>query len=66
VETFVRALRAIDPGYAPAEIKQALQDYIAALDQSLAALKAGEDTTQYDLPIAKARERLLASVQKYD
>jgi hypothetical protein len=65
-ETFVQTLKAIDPGYAPAEIKQALHDYVAALEQSLAALKAGRDTTQYDPAIAEARERLIACVQKFD
>jgi hypothetical protein len=65
-ETFVRNLKAISPGYAPPEVKQALQEYVVALEQSLAALKAGQDTTRYDAAIAKAREKLLASVKKYD
>ena len=66
VETFVRALKAVNPGYAPQEVKQALQEYIAALNQSLTALKAGRDTREFDPAIAKAREKLLAAVQKYD
>lgn len=65
-ETFVRNLKAINPGYAPPEVKQALQEYIVAFEQSLAALKAGQDTTRSDAAIAKAREKLLASVKKYD
>jgi hypothetical protein len=66
VETFVHALQKIEPGYAPVEVKTALHDYTAALEQSLEALKAGRDTAQYDPAIAEARERLLASVKKYD
>ena len=65
-ETFLITLKKIDPGYAPPEVKKALQDYIAAFQQSLDALKAGRDTAQYDPAIAKARERLIASVKKYD
>lgn len=65
-ESFVRALKKIDPGYAPPEVKKALQDYIAALQQSLDALKAGRDTAQFDPAIAEARERLIAAVRKYD
>ena len=65
-ETFVSTLRKIDPGYAPAEVKNALHDYIAAFQQSLDALKAGRDTAQFDPAIAEARERLIASVRKYD
>ena len=65
-QTFVNTLKKIDPGYAPAEVKKALQDYIAALQQSLDALKAGRDTAQFDPAIAEARERLIASVKKYD
>ena len=65
-ETFVNTLKKIDPGYAPPEVKNALHDYIAALQQSLDALKAGRDTAQFDSAIATTRERLIASVRKYD
>jgi hypothetical protein len=65
-ETFIQTLKKIDPGYAPVEVKTALRDYIAALQQSLEALKAGRDTAQYDPAIAEARLRLIASVKKCD
>src|SRR4051812_11633239 len=51
-ETFVSTLKKIDPGYAPPEVKKALHDYIAAFQQSLDALRAGRDTSQYDPAIA--------------
>ena len=65
-ETFVSTLKKIDPGYAPPEVKKALHDYIAAFQQSLDALKAGQDTAPYDPAIAEARNRLITSVRKYD
>jgi hypothetical protein len=65
-ETYVQALKKIRPGWAPDEVKTALNDYIAALQEGLEALKAGRDTTQYDPAIAKARERLIASLKEAD
>jgi hypothetical protein len=65
-ENFVSTLKKIDRGYSPPEVKKALQDYIAAFQQSLDALKAGRDTAQYDPAIAEARERLITSVRRYD
>jgi hypothetical protein len=57
-EELVRRLKRIDPGLAPTECKQALRDYTAALEGSLAAMKAGRNTTQYDAPMANAKQRL--------
>lgn len=61
-ETFLKRVKAIDTSYAPAAVKHALQDYISAFDQSLAALKAGHDTTQFDPAIADAKRRLIDAV----
>jgi hypothetical protein len=38
-EELLRRLRKVDPGLAPAECKQALRDYIGALEGSLEAMK---------------------------
>jgi len=65
-EVFLKRLKAIDPGYAPAEVKQALHDYISAQEQGLEALKAGRDTKQYDAAVADAKQRLIACVRKCD
>ena len=65
-EVFLRRLKAIDPGYAPAEVKEALHDYIFALEQGLDAAKAGRDATKFDAAMDQARQRLIASVQKWD
>ncbi len=65
-ETFLRALKRIDPGFAPDEVKTALKDYINAFEQGLVEMKAGRDTTQDDERIAQARERLIQAIKKYD
>jgi len=65
VEVFVKRLKEINPGYAPAEVKQALSDYISATEQGLDAIKAGRDSHQYDAAMADARERLIAGVKKH-
>lgn len=64
-EEFLRRVKALDPGLAPAEVKQALRDYIAALEGSLQALKSGRDTTQYDASMADAKQRLADCFRKY-
>ena len=65
-KTFLARLKAINTDYAPAEVKQALQDYIAAVERSLDALTAGRDIAPYDPAIAEARQRLVDSVREYD
>ena len=64
-EVFVGRLRQIDMDGVPADVKQALQDYISALQQSIDALKAGHDTDRLDAPIAQAKQRLVTCIQKY-
>ena len=64
-QELVRRLKALDPGLAPAECKQALRDYTAALEGSLETMKAGRETTQYDAPMADAKQRLADCFRKY-
>src|SRR5258705_6488452 len=64
-EELVRRIRALDPGLVPTEVEQALRDYTDALEGSLAAMKAGHDTTQYDAPMADAKQRLADCFRKY-
>jgi hypothetical protein len=66
VKIFVARLKAINTDYAPAEVKQALQDYIVALERSLDALTVGRDIAPYDPAIAEAKQRLVDSVREYD
>jgi hypothetical protein len=61
----VRRLKALDPGLAPAECKQALRDYTAAVEGSLQAMKSGGNTSQYDAPMADAKQRLADCFRKY-
>jgi len=64
-EQLVRRLRALNPGLAPAEVKQALGDYTDALAGSLEAMKAGRETAQFDVPMADAKQRLADCFRKY-
>jgi hypothetical protein len=64
-EEFLRRVKAIDPGLAPAEVKQALHDYTAALEGALNAMKASRDASQYDLPMEQAHKRLGELFRKY-
>lgn len=66
VETFVARLKAINTGHAPAEVKEALQNYVAAVEQSIDAAKAGQNTAAYDPAIAEAKQKLADSVREYD
>jgi hypothetical protein len=66
VETFVARLRAIDTNHAPVEVKQALQNYVSAIQQSVNAAKAGHDITPYDAAIAEARQRFADAAHEYD
>ena len=63
---FVQKLHTIDTAYAPAEVRQALSDYTAACEQSLAAWKASGDTTTYDQKIREQSLRLKAALKKYE
>jgi hypothetical protein len=46
VEAFVAALKRIDPGNAPEEVKLALRDYILASEQNLQEWRSGHPTAQ--------------------
>ena len=64
-EEMLRRTEALDPGLAPAEVKQALRDYTAALKGGLQAMKAGRETKQYDAAMADAKQRLADCFRKY-
>ena len=66
VETFVARLRAIDTNHAPVEVKQALQNYVSAIQQSVNGAKAGHGFASNDAAIAEARQRFADAVREYD
>jgi hypothetical protein len=66
VEIFVSALKSIKTDSASAEVKQALQGYADTLQLSVAAAREGRDIKQYDPSIARAKQRLIDSVQNQD
>jgi hypothetical protein len=63
-ERFVAALKRIDTGYAPAEVKAALRDYITTAEQDLLEFKAGHRTTQADDKMARAQENLVQLLRR--
>ena len=63
---YLARLKAIDNPYAPDDLKQALADYIAALNQIVQAGKAGGDTTPFDQQMEAARLRIAALEKRYD
>ncbi len=65
-EVFLQRLKAIDTTGSPPAVKQALNDYISALQHGLDALKAGQDYQQYDAAIAAAQKALFRSVKESD
>jgi hypothetical protein len=65
-EVFLKKVKAIDPGYAPADVKEALHDYVSAMEYGIVAAKSGQDATQYDPAIADAKQRLISSAKKYN
>jgi hypothetical protein len=64
-EDYLRRLKAIKTAYAPAEMQQALFDYIAAYERGLIAMEAGRDAPEQSKEMANARERILAVERKY-
>lgn len=66
VDKYLARLKAIDNPYAPDDLKQALADYISALELSLAAGKAGRDTTPFDQRMAEAKQRMIVIEKRYD
>jgi hypothetical protein len=62
-ERFLAALKQIDAGYAPSQVKVALRDYITATERDLLELKAGRRATQADEDMARAQENLIQSLR---
>ena len=65
-KVFVAKLKAINTDHAPAEVKQALQGYIAAVERFLDALTTGRNIAPYNRAIAAANQRLVDSVREND
>jgi hypothetical protein len=65
-EKYLARLKAINTGYAPDDLKQALADYASAIQQSIEAAKAGHDTTPFDKRMDEAKQRMIAIEKQYD
>jgi hypothetical protein len=66
VERFLARLRAIDTTKATPEVREALRDYIAALEPCLEAARHGQSVAPYDQTIARAEQRLVEAVRGND
>jgi 4-amino-4-deoxy-L-arabinose transferase-like glycosyltransferase len=65
-EKYLARLKAINTGYAPDDLKQALADYASALEQSIEAMKADHDTTPFDHRMNDAKQRMIAIEKRYE
>ena len=64
-EDTLRRLKAIKTGYAPADFKQALSDYIGAYERALITMEAGRDPSAESKPMSDARARMIAIEREY-
>jgi hypothetical protein len=64
VESFLGRLKAIDATKAAPEVRQALTDYIAAVEPSLEAARNGRTIAPYDQAIMLAKQRLVDAVRE--
>lgn len=62
---FVQRLKAIKTEFAPSEVKHALQDYIVAVEQVIAAYKAGHDMEVYDQRSRAQFQKLKETLAKH-
>jgi hypothetical protein len=65
-EQFLQRLKTVDASHAPAEVQQALRDYIATLEGALDAIKTGRDTSPYNSSMSQSKERLRQCLSKYE
>jgi hypothetical protein len=65
-EDVIRRLRAINTAYAPADMKQALQDYTNAFKRLLDATESGRDTAPDSNAMSEARAKMLAIDKHYE
>jgi hypothetical protein len=65
-EKYLARLKAIQNPYAPDDLKQALADYISAIELSMEAGKSGRDTTPFDQQMDEAKQRIFTIEKRYD
>jgi len=56
---YANELRAIDTGSTPVELKRALAEYVQGLDDGLALMRDGRDTTPASVRIRRAYKELM-------
>jgi hypothetical protein len=65
-EEFVQRCKAINTYFAPPEVKNALNDYIAAVEQSTLAIKAGRDSVIFHQKTSEQYQKLKSTFAKYE
>jgi hypothetical protein len=63
-DEFIRRLKAIDPGNAPQAVKEALRDYVTAMEESLQAMKRHQDITSFEKVCALKAKALTDAIHK--
>jgi len=61
-DEFIRRLKVIDPGHASPQVKQALNEYIGAMEQSLQAIKIHQDPAPFEQVCADKARRLAEAI----
>ena len=64
VDAFLERLKTIDASNASPQVRKALNNYIAAVEPSLAAAQSGHSIAPYDQEIAHAKQRLIDAVRE--
>ena len=64
-EDLLARIKRIDTHRAPDEVKEALANYIKALEADIAAFHAHQSLAPYDIELDKAQKRLAAAVQNH-
>jgi hypothetical protein len=66
LQEFVRRLEAIKTTFAPPDVKQGLNDYIADVEQSIEATKNNQDAKIFDQKISEQWQKLKSTFVKYE
>ena len=61
-DEFMRRLKAVDPGHASPDVKQAFKDYITAMEQSLLAMKNHQDAAPFEQVCAQKAQALTDAI----
>ena len=64
-EEFIERIRKINTSRAPPDVREALTEYVNALDDALDAYKSGQKTARFDVVIAQKKTALDETIKKH-